>query len=273
MLNLGQVTLFCVDTRTPDMSIWAMNQCLRKAKFNDAILVTDKKILHDVPKNIRIVSAPPINCIEDYSDYLQSDLSYHIQGTHLLVMQWDSFIVDPELWDNQFLDYDYIGAPWPHHPDTPVGNGGFSLRSRKLFTAMQNPLYKKMHPEDQSICIFNRAILENNLKIRFAPPNIAKQFAFEREKSAAFGFHGFFNFSHVLDPNALREVIEIMPIELLGKLDTYDLIDELYQQHQTSLANLLLKKSNPQKKFQKMHLQRWLRSRLNILKKFGYKKS
>jgi hypothetical protein len=64
-----------------------------------------------------------------------------------------------------------------------------------------------------------------------------------------------------------------MPIELLGKLDTYDLIDELYQQHQTSLANLLLKKSNPQKKFQKMHLQRWLRSRLNILKKFGYKKS
>ena len=79
MLNLGQLTLFCVDTRTPDMSIWAMNQCLQKAKFNDAILVTDKNILHDVPKNIHIESAPPIDCIEDYSNYLQSDLSSYIQ--------------------------------------------------------------------------------------------------------------------------------------------------------------------------------------------------
>ena len=63
MLNLGQVTLFCVDTRTPDMSIWAMNQCLRNAKFNDAILVTDKNTLHNVPKNIKIAPAPPIDCI------------------------------------------------------------------------------------------------------------------------------------------------------------------------------------------------------------------
>ena len=263
MLNLGQLTLFCVDTRTPDMSIWAMNQCLQKAKFNDAILVTDKNILHDVPKNIHIESAPPIDCIEDYSNYLQSDLSSYIQGTHMLVMQWDSFIVNPKLWDDHFLDYDYIGAPWPHHADTPVGNGGFSLRSRKLFTAMQNPLYKKTHPEDQSICINNKDILKNNLGIHIAPLEIANQFAFERAYRPTFGFHGFFNFAKILDTEELKRMIEIIPASLLGRIDTYDLIEDLYQKKQSNLANLLLTRSSPKRKMWKKHLRFWLSSWFN----------
>ena len=263
MLNLGQLTLFCVDTRTPDMSIWAMNQCLQKATFNDAILVTDKNILHDVPKNIHIESAPPIDCIEDYSNYLQSDLSSYIQGTHMLVMQWDSFIVNPQLWDDHFLDYDYIGAPWPHHPETPVGNGGFSLRSRKLFTAMQNPLYKKTHPEDQSICIHNKDILKNNLGIYIAPLKIANQFAFERAYRPTFGVHGFFNFAKILDSEELKKMIEIIPASLLGKIDTYDLIEDLYQKKQSNLANLLLTRSSPKQKMWKKHLHFWLSSWFN----------
>ena len=121
MLKLNQVTLFCVDTRTPDLSIWAMQQCLQKAHFKEAILVTDTTQIIHTPDYIRIIEAPPIFSIEDYSTYLQSDLSSYIQGTHMLVMQWDSFIVNPHLWTDQFLEYDYIGAPWPHHPDNPVG--------------------------------------------------------------------------------------------------------------------------------------------------------
>jgi len=240
-----------------------MNQCLQKAKFNDAILVTDKNILHDVPKNIHIESAPPIDCIADYSNYLQSDLSSYIQGTHMLVMQWDSFIVNPKLWDDHFLDYDYIGAPWPHHPDTPVGNGGFSLRSRKLFTAMQNPLYKKTHPEDQSICINNKDILKINLGIHIAPLEIANQFAFERAYRPTFGFHGFFNFARILDSEELKKMIEIIPASLLGKIDTYDLIEDLYQKKQSNLANLLLTRSSPKRKMWKKHLHFWLSSWFN----------
>jgi len=33
-----------------------------------------------------------------------------VNGTHVLVMQWDGFILHPELWDRAFLDDDYIGA-------------------------------------------------------------------------------------------------------------------------------------------------------------------
>jgi len=261
MLNLDQVTLFCVDTRTPDLSLWAMNKCLQKANFRNAILVTDQNKVSVAPELIQIIQAPLIRSIEDYSTYVQSDLSPHIPGTHLLVMQWDSFIVYPELWDDCFLNYDYIGAPWPHHPNTPVGNGGFSLRSKKLYAAMQSPLYKKLHPEDQSICIFNKSILENEFSIHIAPLEIAKQFAFEREYKQAFGFHSFFNFAKVLSSDELKKFINIIPQELLGKVDTYDLIDDLYQLKQFQLVSLLLNKSSPKGKMWKKHLYRWLRAK------------
>ena len=254
MLNLDQVTLFCVDNRTPDLSIWAMQQCLQHAHFNEAILVTDTTKVINVPNNIRIIQAPPIHSIEDYSMYLQSDLSCHIQGTHMLVMQWDSFIVKPHLWQDHFLDYDYIGALWPHHPETPVGNGGFSLRSKKLFTALQDPQIIKSHPEDQSICIFNKDILENKLGIRIAPVEVARPFAFEREFSEAFGFHGFFNFAKVLPNSGLQHILEIIPNELLGKIDTYDLIDDLLKS-QVELARSLLGRSIPKGKLWKRHLK------------------
>jgi hypothetical protein len=256
MLNLDQVTLFCVDTRTPDLSIWAMQQCLQKAYFKDVILVTDTTKALKVPDSIRIIEAPPIHSIEDYSLYLQSDLSTYIQGTHMLVMQWDSFITNPQLWNDQFLEYDYIGAPWPHHPETPVGNGGFSLRSKKLFNALQNPLYQKLHPEDQSVCIFNIDVLQE-LGIRIAPKEVAEQFAFERDFKQAFGFHGFFNFAHVLNPEALKKIIELIPQELLGKLDTYDLIAHLLRK-KSPLAHVLLNRSQPKGKLWKRHAKLWL---------------
>ena len=69
----------------------------------------------------------------------------------MLVIQDDGHIVNPSLWDEEFLKYDYIGLPWPFedswiekqlkeqrpiirkvYPKNRVGNGGFSLRSRKF---------------------------------------------------------------------------------------------------------------------------------------------
>jgi len=58
-----------------------------------------------------------------------------------LLVQPDGFVINPDKWDNQFFEYDYIGAPWeqvPHSYLDPwgkphrVGNGGFSFRSKKL---------------------------------------------------------------------------------------------------------------------------------------------
>ena len=48
-----------------------------------------------------------------------------------LVFQTDS-IVNPQYKHliNEFLDYDYVGAPWREYPKGQVGNGGLSLRKK-----------------------------------------------------------------------------------------------------------------------------------------------
>ena len=56
-----------------------------------------------------------------------------IKTEFMLGIHDDGFVINPNLWTDQFLKYDYIGAPWSHTipyygQKYRVGNGGFSLR-------------------------------------------------------------------------------------------------------------------------------------------------
>ena len=174
----------------------------------------------------------------------------------MLVIQWDSFILHPELWADDFLQYDYIGAVWPHHLDTPVGNGGFSLRSVKLLEALESPAITKSHPEDFCICVDNKITLENQFGIRFAPTNLAEQFAVERSAwHPAFGFHGLFNFSRVLADAELEQFLDILPSDYLGGVDTYDLIYSLRLDEKYSLAKKIINRLQFRWKMRKKYIR------------------
>jgi hypothetical protein len=206
------------------------------------------------------IQAPPINTTKDYSDLLLTGLRQYVVGTHVLIIQWDSFILHPELWTNDFLQYDYIGAVWPHHPDTPVGNGGFSLRSVKLLEALESPTITKRHPEDFCICDDNKATLESQFDIRFAPSNVAEQFAVERTKwHPAFGFHGFFNFGKVLKLHELTEFLQLLPDAYLGGVDTYDLIDHLIESKNIDLAQRIWRRVKFRWRMRKNYIRMKLR--------------
>jgi hypothetical protein len=259
MLDLSAITLLCVETRDPALAHFAIQKCTKHAHFGKLVLITDldkfgKKVGHlkegkagnavdhgvDRLSGVEYVQAPPIKTTKDYSDLLLTGLRQYITDSHVLIIQWDSFILHPKLWTNDFLQYDYIGSVWPHHPDTPVGNGGFSLRSVKLLKALESPTITKRHPEDFCICVDNKVTLENQLGIRFAPSNVAEQFAVERtEWHSAFGFHGFFNFGKVLNPPELSEFLQLLPDAYLGGVDTYDLIDYLIEYKNKSLAEYI----------------------------------
>ena len=82
------------------------------------------------------------------------NLNNYIDSDFVLIIQDDGHIVNPHLWDNEFLNYDYIGAPWPNNKKwknrfskydekvssniirnfnlNNIGNGGFSLRSKNF---------------------------------------------------------------------------------------------------------------------------------------------
>jgi hypothetical protein len=216
-------------------------------------------------QGVEYIQAPLLNTTKDYSDLLLTGLRQYVSGTHVLIIQWDSFILHSELWTNDFLQYDYIGAVWPHHPETPVGNGGFSLRSVKLLEALESPKITKRHPEDFCICVDNKATLENQFGIRFAPSNVAEQFAVERtEWHPAFGFHGFFNFGKVLNSHELIEFLQLLPDAYLGGVDTYDLMQYLIEHHNNVLAESIWKRVT----------FKWKRRRqyLKMLKQFRFRK-
>ena len=242
MLNLSNVTLLCVETRDPELAHWAIDQCLSETQFAKVVLITDLERVKEKKANIDYVQAPPIRTTKDYSNLLLTGVDQYVKGSHVLVIQWDSFVIHPELWNDEFLRYDYIGPVWPHHPQNPVGNGGFSLRSVKLLQAIKKPGFFKKHPEDYCICVDNKAFLEQECGIQIAPLEIAEQFAVERSTwHKAFGFHGFFNFGRVLNDQSLRTFISTLPQNYLSDLDTYDLVSYLRGEGRLGMAKEIAK--------------------------------
>jgi len=70
--------------------------------------------------------------IDDYNKMLMKDQSFYNEITTevFLIFQTDSMIFSINRHIiNEFLEFDYVGAPWKQH-DGKVGNGGLSLRRK-----------------------------------------------------------------------------------------------------------------------------------------------
>jgi hypothetical protein len=214
-LDLPQVTLCCVDS-TPRLpwALKAMRRCLDGVVFADALLCTDRMSLgdHELPEGVRWIETEPLRSIEAYSTYVLKSLAPLIQTSHVLIVQWDGFVLHPSAWRDEFLSFDYIGAPWNHLPAPGnVGNGGFSLRSRRLLLALQDPAIEPAHPEDICICRTYRGELEAQ-GLRFAPVELARQFSVEDDPltPAVFGFHGPYHLPSIFDPAQTLAFVETL---------------------------------------------------------------
>ena len=135
----------------------------------------------------------------------------------ILLIQTDGFVIFPHQWDDSWLEYDYIGAPWPvaegcyldpwENPQR-VGNGGFCLMSKKLLSVPDkvevpweindSDFYKmpegvRNYHGDGNVCCHNRHIyVEQGCK--FAPLEVAVKFSQETrlpecDGIVPFGFH------------------------------------------------------------------------------------
>lgn len=240
MLALPDVSLLCLDTRHPDLAVQAMRRCLDRAAFGEAVLLTRDGYRSPDPR-IRVHAVAPLHSVADYSAFMVKGLGAHFGGSHVLVVQWDSFILDPGAWDAAFLDYDYIGAPWPHRSQ-PVGNGGFSLRSRRLIDALQDADIRKTQPEDHVICLDYHALLVERHGIRFAPVELARRFAFELTPPGGpvFGFHGFFNFHLALPEPELLTYLDSVDRSVLFSMPARRLLKNLIRAGRHEAARRIL---------------------------------
>lgn len=148
------------------------------------------------------------------SDDCIRQLHRRFETPYVLIVQNDGFPLRPGL--EAFVGpYDYVGAPWPRptwytgllfpYPRFAVGNGGFSLRSRTLCeTVAWHATHRyRLLPSSwfRTEDIFYARVLrrcEGNYRrtMRFAPPEIAAQFAVEHnwalcqgQGGRPFGFH------------------------------------------------------------------------------------
>lgn len=263
MLNLQQVTLCCVDTRLPQMALDAMNTCMAKVQFGDALFFTcPNHGLTEVPSGIRLIELDSINSIEAYSHFLLKSMGPYLQTSHLLIVQWDGYVLDPSMWRDDYLEVDYIGAVWPQYKDEHrVGNGGFSLRSRRLLNALTSDAIEAQHPEDVCIARTYRSLLEQNWGIRFADETMAHQFSVERERQHAstFGFHGLSNLADVLSDEELQDFVQRAPTELFTTVEARGFIKRLIQRRRKDVARIALTKRTSAKRMNLADARLWLR--------------
>jgi len=174
------------------------------------------------------------------------------------------------MWQSDFLAYDYIGAVWPQYDDGhTVGNGGFSLRSRKLLDALASDDIVARNPEDVCIARTYRSLLEQRWGIRFADEKTAHRFSFERAPrlfASSFGFHGMSHLPEVLPPPALLQFAQSSPSELFASTEARGFIKKAIELGQAEAANLALQKRLRRNKWPAMSDLRlmarlWLRYR------------
>lgn len=222
MNDFSRITVCAVDCLTPKLAARALERSMEQCDFADALLLTDQ----EVETRARVEKIGAIRSRTEYSRFMLRDLGPYIRTDYVLVVQWDGFVLDASQWRSGFLDFDYIGAPWPVQDRFEVGNGGFSLRSRRLLNALSDPDFpdEEVELEDQCICITQRPWLEVQHGIRFAPRSLAQHFSYElvEHDGPTFGFHGLFNmWRHHSDEEILSLVPEFSEATLTS--DTFSL--------------------------------------------------
>ena len=155
-------------------------------------LVSDVKP-DNLPEKITHEHCPKMSNIDEWNYAAIYELGKHVDTEFAMLIHDDGFVVNPDSWREEFLDYDYIGAPWPLPNDDfsyrakggeliRVGNS-VSLRSKRLIDLPVdlNLEWKPFHGyynEDGFIAVnYRHVYLEHSMK--YAYLEVAKHFSHE----------------------------------------------------------------------------------------------
>ncbi|CAD7341457.1 hypothetical protein SPHS6_03560 [Sphingobium sp. S6] len=227
---LPQVTLCAATSVNVKATLRALEASLAQVDFAACKLFTDAPVHHGHP-DISVIPIPRLNSAAAYSDFMLSQLVDHVETSYCLVVQWDGHVINADRWRAEFLDYDYIGASWPQFDDGhDVGNGGFSLRSRRLMEACRDGQFVPFHPEDIAIGRANRSWLEGR-GVRFAPRALADLFATERSGSLgqSFGYHGVWHMPRGIGVDAFWRIYRDLDDKTTVKHDFASILKDVGQ--------------------------------------------
>jgi hypothetical protein len=156
-----------------------------------------------------------INDGHEYSKILTAEKFYdYIPNETFLIFQTDA-LINPKYKNkiNDFLIYDYVGAPWLYLND--VGNGGLSLRKKsKMLEIIRNcPYVDNKDMNNVEDLYFSRNKCKN---INLYKPNVDKAKEFSSEtiwNPTSFGIHKVWQY---FDINIIKK--DFPEVEILSKL-------------------------------------------------------
>lgn len=193
MIELKDVSLVAVATKEVEETVQAIEYSLKGMSFERVQLLA-----HFNPKKDSIdyefTQINPFSNVGEWGKFVVYELYKHITTKHIILIHADGFIVNPESWDNEFLKYDYIGAPWLIPKDDFscrdfYGNiirhgNSVSLRSYDILELpsklnLQWEAVEEYFHEDGFLCAVKRHILVKH-GIEFAPFDLACKFSHEK---------------------------------------------------------------------------------------------
>jgi hypothetical protein len=211
-LQLPDVSLVMMDTTCPELAMLAVQDSTRGIDFGDVVIFSNNNI--SAPGQ-RWVEAKPWASHLEYNEYFWYEVPNHLTTSHAIFIQWDSWIVNTLQWTDDYLQYDYVGAPWWYEDGFNVGNGcGLrSLRLMRHLAARKQAYPLIMKEEDHLLSRVYRMPLEKQ-GFRWAPCPLASRFAFECTRPAVdsqhFMFHDSLNFPLVLQGDRLDLRVRLM---------------------------------------------------------------
>jgi len=165
--------------RLPNVTLCTLGSEKYKEQHQKALDYSSQNIEFGAVKNI----IAPTHSIDEWNKAVVFDLGDHIDTDFALLIHTDGGIGEPQLWRDEWLQYDYIGAPFPLPTDSishrdiygniqRVGNS-VSIRSKKLLQlpkkiGMEWTSFHGFYNEDGYICVNMRHVFEKH-GCKFAP--------------------------------------------------------------------------------------------------------
>lgn len=189
MLHLPNITLIALTNKDFEGHKRALDKSCEGIEWGAVKLIWDEKI----------------TSIDDWNRKIIYELHNYVDTDFAMLIHADGYVINPQAWKDEFLAYDYIGAPWPLPTDdysyrTPSGElirvgNSVSIRSRRLLEAptrlkLEWKSYYGNTNEDGKLCVEWRDILKQH-GVKYAPLEVAKYFSKEWEIPENVGINTF----------------------------------------------------------------------------------
>lgn len=186
--KIQDLTVICVAGNKHAESIASLYKAKEQIYAARYVLLTNIDL---EASGIEVYNVGGLDTWEKYNHFIIKELAAYFDTEYCLIVQWDGIILNGQLWSDDFLKFDYIGAAWL---DGECGNGGFSIRSKRLMDIVANDDFIEITtPEDVCLCQLYKRYLQNKYNITYAPKEVCDRFSFELNppKNHTFGKHAF----------------------------------------------------------------------------------